>query len=217
MTRGGIPVWCWVWPGHTADMSVVKQFKKDLVDWKLGRVISVLDRGFVSEENVKELQRTGGHYIISEKLRGNKESVQKALSTADQHGKRACQLLSHSTYNRYLKLLKNGRVKVDRAKVKAEEKHDGKYLLRTSDDTLRPEDVALGYKQLLEVEAAFRTLKSTLDLRPVYHRLEERIRAHVLVCWLALLLIRIAERRHRGYLGEDAQRAAAAAHGRVRQ
>ena len=46
----------------------------------------------------------------------------------------------------------------------------------------------------LEVEAAFRTLKSTLDLRPVYHRLEGRIRAHVLVCWLALLLIRIAER-----------------------
>ena len=254
VTREGIPVRCWVWPGHTADMSVVKQVKKDLVGWKLGRVISVLDRGFVSEENVKELQRTGGHYIIGEKLRGNKESVKKALSTAGryqkvrdnlelkeiivgdgiarkryilvrnplqakrdkaqrekmlkeletelgelktpagQHGKRACQLLSHPTYSRYLKLLKSGRVKVDRAKVKAEEKHDGKYLLRTSDDTLPPEDVALGYKQLLEVEAAFRTLKSTLDLRPVYHRLEERIRAHVLVCWLALLLIRIAER-----------------------
>ena len=54
--------------------------------------------------------------------------------------------------------------------------------------------MALGYKQLLEVEAVFRTLKSTLDLPPVYHRLEERIRAHVLICWLALLLVRIAER-----------------------
>lgn len=38
-------------------------------------------------------------------------------------------------------------------------------------------------------------MKSTLDLRPVYHRLDERIRAHVLLCWLALLLIRVAERR----------------------
>jgi len=55
--------------------------------------------------------------------------------------------------------------------------------------------VALGYKQLLQVEAAFRTLKQSLELRPVYHRKEERIRAHVLLCWLALMLIRIAEDR----------------------
>lgn len=38
-------------------------------------------------------------------------------------------------------------------------------------------------------------MKSTLDLRPVYHRLDDRIRAHVLLCWLALLLVRVAERR----------------------
>ena len=68
--------------------------------------------------------------------------------------------------------------------VKAMEHLDGKYLLRTSDDTLSAEDVALGYKQLLKVEAAFRTLKQSLELRPVYHRKEERIRAHVLLCWL---------------------------------
>ena len=53
--------------------------------------------------------------------------------------------------------------------------------------------IALGYKQLLEVERAFRTLKSTLGLRPVYHSRDDRIRSHVLVCWLALLLTRIAE------------------------
>ncbi len=38
-------------------------------------------------------------------------------------------------------------------------------------------------------------MKSTLDLRPVYHRIEPRIRSHVLICWLALLLVRIAENR----------------------
>jgi hypothetical protein len=54
--------------------------------------------------------------------------------------------------------------------------------------------LALGYKNLLEAERGFRDLKSTLDLRPVFHRLEPRIRAHVL-CWLALLLIRVTERR----------------------
>jgi transposase len=53
--------------------------------------------------------------------------------------------------------------------------------------------VALGYRQLINAEEAFRSLKQTLELRPVYHRLEDRIRAHVLLCWLALLLIRVAE------------------------
>src|SRR5690606_35753882 len=60
---------------------------------------------------------------------------------------------------------------------------------------LSAEDVALGYKQLIEVESAFRTLKSTLDLRPVYHRIDDRIRSHVLLCWLALLLVRLVEIR----------------------
>jgi hypothetical protein len=55
--------------------------------------------------------------------------------------------------------------------------------------------VAVGYKNLLEAERGFRDLKSTLELRPVFHRLEGRIRAHILLCWLALLLIRVAERR----------------------
>lgn len=66
--------------------------------------------------------------------------------------------------------------------MKDEEHLDGKYLLSTSDDTLSPEDVALGYKQLLEVEDSFRTLKSALDMQPICNRLEDRIRAHVLLC-----------------------------------
>jgi hypothetical protein len=70
---------------------------------------------------------------------------------------------------------------------------DGKYLLRTSDPGLSAEDIALGYKQLLEVERGWRDLKQVIDLRPVCHRKEERIRAHVILCGLALLLIRIAE------------------------
>ncbi|MEV0133461.1 hypothetical protein AB0H83_33975 [Dactylosporangium sp. NPDC050688] len=69
----------------------------------------------------------------------------------------------------------------------------GKYLLRCSDPKLSAEDIALGYKQLLEVERGWRDMKTTLDLRPVFHRREDRIRAHILLCWLALLLIRVAE------------------------
>jgi transposase len=94
---------------------------------------------------------------------------------------------------RYVKELKSGKLKINQAKVKQEEKLDGKYLLSTSDQHLSAEDIALGYKQLLEVERSFRTLKGPLSLRPVYHSKDDRIRSHVLLCWLSLLFIRIAE------------------------
>jgi len=132
-----------------------------------------------------------------------KKTLQKIeealLALGDQRGKihkkAVCALLAHRTLGRYLRQLKNGALKIDPTKVKAEERLDGKYLLSTSDDSLTPEDVALGYKQLMEVERAFRTLKTTLELRPLYHRKDERIQAHVLLCFLALLLVRIAERQ----------------------
>jgi len=110
------------------------------------------------------------------------------------HKKSVCALLSHRTYSRYLRETKTGKIAIDMARVKAEKRLDGKYLLTTSDDSLSAEDIALGYKQLLEVERAFRTLKTTLELLPIYHRKDDRIRAHVLLCWLALLLVRYAER-----------------------
>lgn len=95
--------------------------------------------------------------------------------------------------NRFLRATRAGLLRVDQQKIKQETNLDGKYLLRTSDPRMSAEDVALGYKQLLEVERGWRDMKSTLDLRSVYHRLEHRIRAHVKLCWLALLLIRIIE------------------------
>lgn len=110
-----------------------------------------------------------------------------------QHTGAVCALRDHPAYGRFLKQFADGRLVIDRANVKAAERLDGKYLLRTSDDTLSAEDVALGYKQLIEIEDAFRTLKQTLELRPVYHRLEDRIRAHILLSWLALLPMRVAE------------------------
>ena len=107
--------------------------------------------------------------------------------------KAQCNVLLNKSMGRYVKELKSGKLKIDTAKIKQEEKLDGKYLLSTSDQHLSAEDIALGYKQLMEVERAFRTLKGTLSLRPIYHSKDDRIRSHVLLCWLALLLIRIAE------------------------
>ena len=254
VTKTGIPVRCWIWPGNTADMSVVAEVKKDLIGWKLGRVITVVDRGFVSDENLKELQKAGGHYIAGEKLRSGKAETEAVLGRAGRyqwvkegvevkeivmgegearqryvvvrnqkraerdrtiraellsrlkeelkqikvlkgqpHSKACCALLANQAYGRFIKTNKNGQPRIDRQKVREEAKLDGRYLVRTSDDTLLAGDVALGYRQLAEVESAFRSLKHELDLRPIYHRLEDRIRSHILLCWLALLLIRVAE------------------------
>jgi Transposase DDE domain len=111
------------------------------------------------------------------------------------HTRAECALRDHPALGRWLRQTLSGRLVIDTVKVRDEARLDGKYLLVTSDPDLSAEDVALGYKNLLEAERGFRDLKSTLELRPVYHRLEPRIRAHVLLCWLALLLIRVAERR----------------------
>jgi hypothetical protein len=94
---------------------------------------------------------------------------------------------------RYLRRTGSGLLRLDAAAVKAEAHLDGKWLLRTSDTTLTAEDLALAYKQLIAVERGFRDLKSSLGLRPVFHHREDRIRAHIQLCWLALLLIRVVE------------------------
>ena len=264
VTREGIPVRVWVWPGNTNDMSVLQEVKDDLRGWRLGRVVTVVDRGFSSDENLRYLTRAGGHWIAGERMRDGSPDAQAALSrqgryqsvrdnlrvkevrvgdgdaskrfivchnpaeadrdkqTRDDtiarleaelariakarakaknakasaaHHRAECALRDHVTLGRYVRQTKTGRLLIDRAKIKAEERLDGKYLLSTSDPDLSAEDVALGYKNLLEAERGFRDLKSTLELRPVFHRVERRIRAHVLLCWLALLLIRVAERQ----------------------
>jgi transposase len=110
------------------------------------------------------------------------------------HVRAECALRDHPTLGRWLTQQPTGRLRINTGKVKAEARLDGKYLIATSDPHISTEDAALGYKNLLEAERGFRDLKSTLLLRPVFHRLEHRIRAHVLICWLALLLTRVAER-----------------------
>ena len=98
VTRDGIPVRCWVWPGNTVDVSVVEEVKKDLNDWKLGRVIMVMDTGFNSAENRRTLQGAGDAYIIGEKMRlGKGGTLPEALTRAGRYktGERPTRQGSH--------------------------------------------------------------------------------------------------------------------------
>jgi hypothetical protein len=93
---------------------------------------------------------------------------------------------------RYLRVTPGGLLRIDKAKIAAETRLDGKTLLRTSELEVDAAEIARGYKALAEVFRGWRDLKQ-LELRPVYHRKDERIVAHVQLSWLALLLIRTAE------------------------
>jgi hypothetical protein len=251
VTRTGIPVRVWCWPGNTGDQALIRQVKQDLRDWTLTRVIWVADRGFVSEENRHYLRKGDHHYIIGEKLRSGSAEAAAALSrqgryqqVADNLRVKEVRISEHERFvicynpeqadrdaavrqrlvaqleelvtgtdklsatkraelrgvistkpglNRFLRVTPGGLLRTDQRAIKAEQGLDGKYLLRSSDPHLSTEDIALGYKQLLQVERGWRDMKQVLDLRPVYHRKEDRIRAHVLLCWLALLLTRTIE------------------------
>jgi hypothetical protein len=102
-------------------------------------------------------------------------------------------LCTKTGLRRFLRLTGDAKLRVDKAAVAREAHFDGKFLLRSSDERLSAEEIATGYKALYEAERGWRDLKSTIDLRPVFHRREDRIRAHVQLCWLALLLARVAE------------------------
>ena len=80
VTRDGIPVRVWCWPGNTSDSALIRQVKTDMRDWVLGKVIWVADRGFSSARNRRYLQQGATGYIIGEKLRTDSPLVKAALS-----------------------------------------------------------------------------------------------------------------------------------------
>ena len=116
-----------------------------------------------------------------------------AIADGEQHHKRVCELRASRRHGKYLRLTKGGEPRIDRARVRASERLDGKFVVHTNDDTLSAADMALGYKQLYRVEQSWRQLKSELRLRPVFHRVARRIRAHIALSVIALLLERMAE------------------------
>ena len=212
VTRDGIPLRVWCWPGNTSDSALIRQVKDDMRHWSLSRVVLVADRGFTSAENRRYLRKGGNHYIIGERLRSGSPEADAALSRQGRYQEVAENLrvkevriaederfvICHSPegaerdaairarmiaqlkelidgtdtlskdkraelrgvistkpgLNRYLRVTPGGLLRVDASKAKAEENLDGKYLLRTSDPKLSAEDIALGYKQLLEVETS---------------------------------------------------------------
>ena len=100
-------------------------------------------------------------------------------------------LVGNKGYRKFLKRTGKERgFAIDREKVEQEARYDGKWVLRTNREEWGADEVALKYKQLLEVEQLFRCAKSVLETRPVNHKRDETIRGHVFCSFLALVLMK---------------------------
>ncbi len=98
-------------------------------------------------------------------------------------------LVGNKGYRKYLAAAQGGAFRIDEAKVKHDARFDGKWVLQTDTD-LPAGEVALRYKDLLLVEDAFRTVKSILETRPIFHQCDDTIRGHVFCSFLALVLLK---------------------------
>ena len=140
--------------------------------------------------NVKEVVVDGRRYVVclneeeARKDAHDREAIVASLREQLKQGDKS--LVGNRGYRKYLKQGK-AKFEVDEAKIKQEARFDGKWVLRTNTD-LPAAEVALKYKQLWMVEHVFRSTKSILETRPIWHKCDETIRGHVFCSFLALVL-----------------------------
>jgi len=155
---------------------------------------------------IKEVTLDGRRYVVclnedqAKKDAADREAITAALREQLKRGDKS--LVGNKGYRKYLKTQGQHFV-IDEDKLKAEARFDGKWVLRTNTD-LDAGDVALKYKQLWMVEQLFRSTKSLLDTRPIFHRRDETIRGHVFCSFLALVLRKALQDRlqAKGYVFE---------------
>jgi hypothetical protein len=129
--------------------------------------------------NPKEAERQRKHRQMIVELLEDELARHKDRSATAQW---AIELLASRRFKRYLRILKSGKVRIDRSAVREAEKYDGKWVIETNDDTISLEDAACGYKSLMVIERCFRSLKRTqIKMTPMYHWASRRIEAHHLL------------------------------------
>jgi hypothetical protein len=147
---------------------------------------------------VKEVTIEGRRYIVclnEEQRRKDAADRQAIIEHLREQLKRGDKdLIGNKGYRKYLGVTSAEHFAIDEDKIKEEAHYDGQWVLQTNlaDE---PKVIALAYKELWMVEDMFRTMKSILETRPIYHKRDETIRGHVFCSFLALLLRRALEQR----------------------
>lgn len=245
----GNPLCSEMWPGNVTDVkTLVPVVDRLKTRFAVGNVCIVADRGMISEETIREIEKRRWKYVLGVRMRRSKEVKDKVLS----QGGRYQQVFAKSKASkapsplkvkevsigskRYIVCLNEGqaakdkadrkaiveslrealkrgdkslignkgyrrfvasqgqRFAIDEQKVMQEARYDGKWVL-TTNTNLSAKASALKYKQLWMVESIFRSMKSLLETRPIFHKCDATIRGHVFCSFLALLLRKELENR----------------------
>jgi transposase len=181
-------------------MRTVKEVRQEVLS-RAGAYREVHSEGKSSKDpsplKVKEVALNGRRYIVclnprqARKDKADREAILASLEGQLKQGAKA--LVGNRGFRRYLKSERDA-FAIDYDKVKQEERFDGKWVL-TTNTRLAPEQVALKYKELWQVEQVFRDAKSLLETRPVFHQRDDTIRGHVFCSFLALALKKELYRR----------------------
>lgn len=140
---------------------------------------------------VKEVRVGARRYVVclnDEQARkdcADRQAIVAALREQLKQGDKS--LVGNKGYRKYLHG-EGPKFTIDEEQVKGDERFDGKWVLQTDLEELTAEKAALAYKQLWMVEEMFRTVKTLLETRPIFHKCDETIRGHVFCSYLALLL-----------------------------
>ena len=192
-----------------ARMRKVKEIRDELLT-RAGRYAEVHPEGRSSKDpaplKVKEVRVDSHRYILCLNVKQARKEVLDRQAIVDalkeqlkKNPKALIGNIGNKGYRKYLKLDRD-HLCFDQEKIDKEERFDGKWVLKTN-TSLSPEQVALKYKELWQVEQVFREVKSVLETRPVYHKCDETIRGHVFCSFLALVLKKELDRRldHAGH------------------
>jgi len=183
-----------------ARMRKVNEIKREVLS-QAGRYREVYKEGHSSKDpsplKVKEVTIDNRRYIVclntrqARKDAADRQAIINSLKEKLQQDPKT--LVGNKGYRRYLKLTRN-QITLDQQKIEDDAKFDGKWVLKTN-TSFSPEDIALKYKELWQVEQIFRDVKSVLETRPVFHQRDETIRGHVFCSFLALVLRKELDRR----------------------
>ena len=202
VTAEGFPISYEIFDGNTRDVQSLETMM-DQVEAKYGKAKRtwVLDRGVVSEENLEKLRDRRGTYVVGTP-RSRLKDFEAELLGQDWQQVRGYDVLvkrlgrlqeryvqvfgfldiSHARDNEDIKTFT---FRLKREALRKAYRQDGIYLLRTNLSEEDPAKLWEQYIQLTEVEAAFRTFKSDVGLRPIYHWVGPRVQAHVMLAFMA--------------------------------
>lgn len=119
------------------------------------------------------------------------QKIIKKIGTGESNPKN---LISNNGYKKYTKVVRTGKLEIDHKKLEEDKKWDGLHGIFSSLE-LKPEEIRERYKHLWTIEETFRISKHNLEIRPVYHWKKDRIKAHILLCFISLTIMRTMEYR----------------------